>query len=152
MCLDDEIPHINLVAHPWRRLRTDSSWIHISLVGASIWATKRAVNQTHQFAFLKYCVETKCNANSASAARFFRVGKKDQWSSLTSKQQKKMNSLAYLWVLSMIILNKRTLTKTEFDISDHLALNWWLQLFKKLKWEALLLNREEIKLCDFEPS
>ena len=68
ICLDGEIPHINLVAHPWRRLKTGSSSRQIPLVGASLWAVKRAVNQTHQFAFLKYCNETKCNANSASAA------------------------------------------------------------------------------------
>ncbi len=68
ICLDGEMPHINLVAHPWRRLKTGSSSRQIPLVGASLWAAKRAVYQTHQFAFPKYCNETKCNANSASAA------------------------------------------------------------------------------------
>ena len=36
MCLDGEIPHINLVAHPWRRLKTGSSSRQIPLVGASL--------------------------------------------------------------------------------------------------------------------
>ena len=68
MCLNGEIPHINLVAHPWRRLKTGASSRQIPLVGASLWAAKRAVSRPHQFAFPKYCNETKCNANSASAA------------------------------------------------------------------------------------
>jgi len=68
ICLDGEIPHINLTAHPWRRLKTGSSSRQIPLVGASLWAAKQVVKQNHQFAFPKYCNETKCNANSASAA------------------------------------------------------------------------------------
>jgi len=68
ICLDGEIPHINLTAHPWRRLKTGSSSRQIPLVGASLWAANQVVKQNHQFAFPKYCNETKCNANSASAA------------------------------------------------------------------------------------
>ena len=68
VCLDGAIPHINLTAHPWRRLKTGSSSRQIPLVGTSLWAAKRVVKQNHQFAFPKYCNETKCNANSASAA------------------------------------------------------------------------------------
>ena len=68
ICLDGEIPHINLTAHPWRRLKTGSSSRQIPLVGASLWAAKQVVKQNHQFAFPIYCNETKCNANSASAA------------------------------------------------------------------------------------
>ena len=33
ICLDCEMPHIKLVAHPWRRLKTDSSSSQIPLVG-----------------------------------------------------------------------------------------------------------------------
>ena len=66
--LNCEIPHINLVAHPWRRLKTGASSRQIPLVGTSLWAAKRVVKQGHQFAFSKYCNETNCNANSASAA------------------------------------------------------------------------------------
>ena len=68
ICLDDELPHINLVVHQWRRLKTVSSSRQIPLVGTSLWAAKQVVKQGHQFAFPKYCNETKCNANSASAA------------------------------------------------------------------------------------
>jgi len=68
ICLDGAPPHINLIAHPWRRLKTGSSSRQIPLVGTSLWAAKRVIEQGHQFAFPKYCNETKCNANSASAA------------------------------------------------------------------------------------
>ena len=68
ICLDGEIPHINLTAHPWRRLKTGSSLRQIPLVGTSLRAAKQVVKKNHQFAFPKYCSETKCNANSASAA------------------------------------------------------------------------------------
>ena len=68
ICLDGALPHINLVAHPWRRLKTGSSSRQIPLVGASLWAAKRVVKEQHTFALAKYCNATKCNANSASAA------------------------------------------------------------------------------------
>ena len=68
ICLDGEIPHIKLVVHPWRRLKTGSSSRQIPLVGTSLWAAQRLVKQGYQFAFPKYCNESKCNANSASAA------------------------------------------------------------------------------------
>ena len=68
ICLDCEMPHIKLVVHPWRRLKTGSSSRQIPLVGTSLWAAQRVVKQGHQFAFPKYSNESKCNANSASAA------------------------------------------------------------------------------------
>jgi integrase len=68
ICLDGELPHIKLVVHPWRRLKTGPSSRQIPLVGASLWAAKQVLKQGHQFAFPKYCNESKCNANSASAA------------------------------------------------------------------------------------
>ena len=66
--LDGAVPHINLTAHPWRRLKTGPSSRQIPLVGTSLWATKQVVKQNHQFAFPKYCDEIKCKSNSASAA------------------------------------------------------------------------------------
>ena len=36
-----KIPHINLIPHPWRRLKTKSSQRCIPLIGASLWASKR---------------------------------------------------------------------------------------------------------------
>ena len=68
ICLDGEMPHITVVTHPWRRLKTGPSSRQVPLVGASFWAAKQIVKQGHQFAFPKYCHESKCNANSASAA------------------------------------------------------------------------------------
>ena len=68
ICLDGELPHIKLVVHTWRRLKTGPSSRQIPLVGMSLWAAKQVVKQGHQFAFPKYCNESKCNANSASAA------------------------------------------------------------------------------------
>ena len=68
ICLDGEIPHINLTAHPWRRLKTGSSSRQIPLVGVSLWAAKRVIEEGQKFAFPKYCNETKSIANSASAA------------------------------------------------------------------------------------
>ena len=66
--LDDDTPHINLVEHPWRRLKTASSSRQVPLVGASLWAAHKILETGSIFAFPKYCSEAKCNANSASAA------------------------------------------------------------------------------------
>ena len=68
--LDCEIPHINLVPHPWRRLKTKGSQRCIPLVGASLWACKRILEHNNDsiYAFPRYTSVSICNANSASAA------------------------------------------------------------------------------------
>ena len=66
--LNGDTPYIDLVEHPWRRLKTPSSSRQVPLLGASLWAAHRIVDADHSFAFPKYCSEAKCNANSASAA------------------------------------------------------------------------------------
>ena len=66
--LGSDLPHIQLVPHPWRRLKTLSSARQIPLVGASFWAAQRIKASAHTLAFPKYCSELKCNSNSASAA------------------------------------------------------------------------------------
>ena len=66
--LDGDTPYINLVEHPWRRLKTSSSSRQVPLVGASLWAAHRIMDAGSTLAFPKYCSEAKCNANSASAA------------------------------------------------------------------------------------
>ena len=66
--LDGDTPYINLVEHPWRRLKTSSSSRQVPLVGASFWAAQRILETGSTLAFPKYCSEAKCNANSASAA------------------------------------------------------------------------------------
>ena len=64
--LDAIIPHINLINHPWRRLKTKGSNRVIPLIGSSLWAAKRVLEANSTYAFPRYTNETKCNANSAS--------------------------------------------------------------------------------------
>ena len=66
--LDVDVPHITLRKHPWRSLKTASSERDIPLVGSAHEAAIRIVDVGHKYAFARYCDETKCNANSASAA------------------------------------------------------------------------------------
>ena len=68
--LGAEVPHITVKPHPWRRLKTPGSERQIPLVGASLWAAKRALGQHTgtKFAFTKYCSEDGHKTNSASAA------------------------------------------------------------------------------------
>ncbi|MDC0549939.1 tyrosine-type recombinase/integrase [Alphaproteobacteria bacterium] len=68
--LDLDIPHINLIPHPWRRLKTKGSQRRIPLVGASLWACERILehNSDSIYAFPRYTSVSICNANSASAA------------------------------------------------------------------------------------
>ena len=69
LVLDAEQPHINLIKHPHRRLKTDASERIIPLVGCSLWAAKRIKeNTSSRFCFPRYCSQTNCNSNSASAA------------------------------------------------------------------------------------
>ena len=68
--LDHEYPHINLVEHPWRQLKTSGSKRLVPLVGVSLEAIKVMHQQgfSTQFLFPSYTSATKCNGNSASAA------------------------------------------------------------------------------------
>ena len=64
--LDHNIPHINLVNYPWRRLKTRGSNRIIPLIGSSLWAATRVLSANNKYAFPRYTNENKCNANSAS--------------------------------------------------------------------------------------
>ena len=68
--LNCEIPYIRLVPHPWRRLKTKSSERCIPLVGASLWASRKILDNRNDsiYAFPRYTSVDNCNANSASAA------------------------------------------------------------------------------------
>ena len=68
--LDTDTPHLNLIPHPWRRLKTTGSKRKVPLVGASLWSARRIKqsNPTNQFAFPRYSNEQSHNSNSASAA------------------------------------------------------------------------------------
>jgi integrase len=69
ICLDHEVPHINLRPHPWRRLKTQQSERQIPLVGAALWAAERLVAEEEgQWCFPRYTNAEGCNGNSASAA------------------------------------------------------------------------------------
>ena len=64
--LSTEIPHVSIINHPWRRLKTKGSNRTIPLIGASLWAAKKIISENNQFAFPRYTNDEKCNANSAS--------------------------------------------------------------------------------------
>jgi integrase len=68
--LNCEIPYIRLVPHAWRRLKTKSSERCIPLVGASLWASRKILDNRNDsiYAFPRYTTKDNCNANSASAA------------------------------------------------------------------------------------
>ena len=68
--LGDDVPHIDLKPHPWRRLKTKGSQRQIPLVGASLWAAQRIKSNTNNspYAFPRYTSNKGTNANSASAA------------------------------------------------------------------------------------
>ena len=67
--LDDEIPHLIIQPHPWRRLKTKGSHRTIPLVGLSLWSAKQIKkNNTCQYAFPRYIRNNECLSNSASAA------------------------------------------------------------------------------------
>ena len=68
--LDFDIPHINLVSHPWRRLKTRGSHRCIPLIGVSFWASKKILDNRNDsiYAFPRYTSVSICNANSASAS------------------------------------------------------------------------------------
>jgi integrase len=68
--LINSTPHIKLIPHPWRRLKTKSSDRFIPLVNESLWACQRILEHNNDsiFAFPRYTSVNGCNANSASAA------------------------------------------------------------------------------------
>jgi len=65
--LDTEIPHIRLCERPWRPLKTRSSERDVPLVGAALWAVKRAVESSpDEYLFPRYCSAKGCKADYAS--------------------------------------------------------------------------------------
>ena len=64
---DTEIPHVRLCERPWRPLKTRSSGRDVPLVGAALWAAKRAFeNSPNEYLFPRYCSEQGCKADYAS--------------------------------------------------------------------------------------
>jgi integrase len=67
--LEGPYPHVTVQPHPWRRLKTKASQRQVPLVGEALWAVQQAkAHAKGRFLFPKYCSESGCNANSASAA------------------------------------------------------------------------------------
>jgi len=67
--LEEDIPYLDIIPHPWRRLKTKGSARQVPLVSSSLWAAKRIVaTTTSELAFPRYCDRTKVKANSASGA------------------------------------------------------------------------------------
>jgi integrase len=68
--LNSKIPHIRLIPHPWRRLKTKASERYIPLTKESEWACKRILEHNNDsiYAFPRYTSSRECNTNSASAA------------------------------------------------------------------------------------
>ena len=67
--LNHEYPHVNLVEHPWRHLKTSGSKRLMPLVGVSLEAVKVMHQQkfSTQFLFTSHTSAAKCNGNSVSA-------------------------------------------------------------------------------------
>ena len=69
VCLNAEVPYVDIKPHPWRRLKTAGSQRKVTLVGISIWAARQAYAASNSpFLFPRYCDEKECHSNSASAA------------------------------------------------------------------------------------
>lgn len=68
--LDSEIPFIRIQKHTWRPLKTEASVRDVPLVGASLWAAQRLLEEQNDtaFAFPRYNQTSTTAANSASAA------------------------------------------------------------------------------------
>ena len=67
--LREDIPYVVVRRKPWRPLKTSGSERTIPLIGASLWASRRLMqNSPQQFLFPQYVDGSSTNANSASAA------------------------------------------------------------------------------------
>ena len=65
--LNTEIPYVRLCERPWRPLKTKSSERDVPLVGAALWATKRAFESSpNEYLFPRYCSDDGCKADYAS--------------------------------------------------------------------------------------
>ena len=65
--LNDNVSFIGLKPHSWRQLKTAGSQRDLPLVGAALWAVKRAKQSSKtEFLFPKYCTEHLCKSDYAS--------------------------------------------------------------------------------------
>ena len=69
VCLDADVPYVDIKPHFWRRLKTTASQRRVLLIGMSLWAERKAYEANKSpFLFPRYCDEKECHSNSASAA------------------------------------------------------------------------------------
>ena len=66
--LTDDISHISIIPHPWRRLKTIESKRKVPLIGASLWGVKRSfIELDGDFLFPSFCDGQVMKSNSVSA-------------------------------------------------------------------------------------
>jgi integrase len=66
--LSEDIPHILIKPHPWRRLKTIGSKRKVPLIGAALWAAERILaSHDSTFAFPRFCNGQILKSNSVSA-------------------------------------------------------------------------------------
>ena len=68
LIIEADQPHVKVMPHPWRGLKTAGSARNIPLVGSAHWAATQIKKSGSEFAFPKYCNVKQCSSNSASAA------------------------------------------------------------------------------------
>ena len=66
----EDIPFVRIQPHPWRRLKTNGSARDVPLVGSSLWAAQRIIQNSDDggIAFPRYNRTATTNAGSASGA------------------------------------------------------------------------------------
>ena len=66
--LNDDVPHILIQPHPWRRLKTIGSKRKVPLIGSARWAAQHIMtSHDSTFAFPSFCNGEVLKSNSASA-------------------------------------------------------------------------------------
>ena len=66
--LNEDVPHILIQPHPWRRLKTIGSKRKVPLIGSALWAAQRLMTSNDStFAFPSFCNGQVLKSNSASA-------------------------------------------------------------------------------------
>ena len=66
--LSEDMPHILIQTHPWRRLKTIGSKRKVPLIGSARWAAQRIMtSHDSTFAFPNFCNGQVLKSNSVSA-------------------------------------------------------------------------------------
>ena len=107
--IDAHHPYLSLVERPWRQLKTKSGKRVVPFVGESLWAAKRALENTSgDFLFPKCCNEQANKADSANGA----LGK---WLKLRVAKRQVIHSFRHTF------RDRLRNTGFPFDIQDRLG-------------------------------